>query len=288
MTAASVALVAAPARRVWRRQPGLALGAVLLVLLVASALLAPVVAPGARDTVRLDVRNQPPSTAHPFGTDDLGRDTSTRLLYGGRVSLAVAALATLVTIAIGGSLGLLAGYRGGRVDALVQNATDVALSLPTFFVVLLLGAWFGARLETLCLVIGFTNWMQTARLVRTSTQSLRERAFVDAARASGLTPARILWRHILPGVASPILVTAALAASQAVLLEAALGFLGFGLQPPTPSWGTMLQEAQAHVFDAPWRALFPGLPLCATVLALHLIADGVRDRLDPRLRAAMR
>jgi peptide/nickel transport system permease protein len=271
-----------------RRQPALAVGLGLLALVVVAALLAPAVTPDDRDTVRLESRNLDPTWRHPLGTDDLGRDTLTRLIYGGRVSLAVAALSTLVSVGIGALLGLVAGYRGGRVDAVVQHATDVALSLPTFFVVLLLGAWFGAQFTTLCLVIGLTNWMPAARLVRTATRSLRERPFVEAARGLGFGTPRILLRHVLPSVVAPILVTAALAASQAVLLEAALGFLGFGLQPPTPSWGTMLQEAQAHVFDAPWRAVVPGVFLFVTVLALHLVADGTRDRLDPRLRAALR
>jgi peptide/nickel transport system permease protein len=289
-TAAEVGQAPPPAMalRAARRQPGLVLGFAILVLLVASAVLAPVVTPVGRDAVRLEERNRPPAWHHPLGTDDLGRDTLTRLAYGGRVSLAVAALSTLVAVGLGATLGLVAGYRGGRIDALVQHTVDVALSLPTFFVVLLLGAWFGAQFATLCLVIGLTTWMPSTRLVRTAAQSLRERPFVDAARALGSGTPRILRRHLLPGVAAPVLVTAALSASQAVLLEAALGFLGFGLQPPTPSWGTMLQEAQAHLFDAPWRAVVPGVPLVATALALHLVADGVRDRLDPHLRAALR
>jgi peptide/nickel transport system permease protein len=267
---------------------GTALGLALLVVAVIAAVGAPWWSRADPDHVDLAARNQTPSTVHWFGTDELGRDTWTRVLYGGRVSLGVAALATLVAVGVGGLLGLVAGYRGGRADALVQHAIDVALSLPAFFVVLLLGAWFGARFATLCLVIGLTTWMPAARLVRAATQSLRERPFIDAARVAGVPPARIVWRHVLPGVASPLLVTAALGAAQAALLEAALGFLGFGLQPPTPSWGTMLQDAQRHLFTAPWRAVFPGLPLFVTVLALHLIADGVRDRLDPRVQGALR
>ena len=283
------ALDAMPRRpAAWRRQRGLALGVLLLAAAIVSAAGAPLWSRHDPQRVDLGARNLKPGAAHWFGSDDLGRDTWARVLYGGRVSLGVAALATLVAVGLGGALGLVAGYRGGRIDTVVQQAIDVALSMPAFFVVLLLGAWFGARFISLCLVIGLTNWMPAARLVRAATQSLRERPFVDAARVAGASSARIVWRHVLPGVASPLLVTAALAAAQAVLLEAALGFLGFGLQPPTPSWGTMLQDAQAHLFTAPWRALFPGLPLFATVLALHLIADGVRDRLDPRLRGVLR
>ena len=256
-----------------------------LVLLVLGALLAPYVSPSGRDEIDLQHRNAAPSLRHPFGTDDLGRDTLTRVLYGGRVSLAVGAVATLVAVGIGTLLGVVAGFRGGFVDTAVVHAVDVALSVPTFFVLLLLGSWWGASFGALCLVLGLTNWMPVARLVRSATQSLRERTHVEAARALGFGTRRIVLRHILPLAVAPILVAAALACAQAILLEAALSFLGFGLQPPTPSWGNMLQEAQAHLYDAPWAAVFPGLLVLGTVLALHTVADAVRDALDPRLRA---
>ena len=265
---------------------GLAWGLGLLLGLIAISVFAPLFAHEGQDAIHLEVRGLAPSWHHLFGTDDLGRDTLLRVLVGGRVSLAVALLSTLVSLVVGIGLGLVAGYRGGRIDGLVSHSTDVVLSLPMFFVLLVLGSYWGAGFATLCLVIGLTNWMPVARLVRAATQSLRDRAFVEAGRALGFTTWRILMRHVLPNAAAPILVAAALAASQAILVEAALGFLGLGLRPPTPSWGVMLRDAQEHVFDAPWVAVFPGGMLCLTTLALQAVADGIRDRLDPRRRQA--
>jgi len=276
------------ASRWLRSRPAALVAAIGLGLLVLGAVFAPIVAPYDRDAVHLEASNLGPTPAHPFGTDDLGRDTLTRVLHGGRISLAVAALSTLVAVGFGAFLGLVAGYRGGWFDAFVLHAVDVALAIPTFFVLLLLGAWFGGRVSTLCLVIGLTNWMPVTRLVRAATQSLRQRTFVEAARALGFGTPRILARHVLPLAAAPMLVAAGQASAQAILIEAALGFLGFGLQPPTPSWGTMLQEAQAHVFDAPWAAVFPGLAILVTVLALNVLTDAWRDALDPRLASETR
>jgi peptide/nickel transport system permease protein len=248
-----------------------------------AALLAPALAPYARDEIHLEARDRGPSVQHLFGTDDLGRDILTRVLHGGRVSLGVAALATLVAVGIGALLGSIGGYLGGRTDGAVSAAVDVALSIPTFFVLLLLASWWGARFGMLCLVIGLTTWMPVARLVRAATLSLRERDFVQAARAAGAGVPRIVLRHVLPNAAAPLIVSAALGAAQAILMESALGFLGFGLDVPTPSWGGMLRQAQAHVFEAPWSAVFPGLLIFGTVLALHLVGDALRDALDPRL-----
>lgn len=278
---ASGPMAAAGQRLLARRATSIAL--VALLLLVAGAGLAPLLAPRAERGIALEHRNESPSLRHPFGTDDLGRDTLVRVLAGGRVSLSVAGIATLVAVAIGTLLGLLAGYRGGVLDAAVVHGVDLALSVPTFFVLLLLSSWWGASFAALCVVLGVTNWMPVARLVRSATLSLRERTHVEAARALGLGTTRILLRHILPLVLAPILVAAVLTCAQAILLEAALSFLGFGLQPPTPSWGNMLQEAQAHILDAPWAAFFPGLFVLGTVLALHVVADAVRDILDPHL-----
>lgn len=264
------------------RRPAALVGLVLLALLVLAALAAPLVAPH-RDAIRLEERCAPPSRAHPFGTDDLGRDTLARTLHAGRVSLAVAAAATLVAVGLGTLLGLVAGFHGGRIDAAVVHVVDLALAIPTFFLLLLLGSWWGQRMDALCLVIGLTGWMPVTRLVRSAVLGLRHRTYVEAARALGFGTPRIVLRHVLPGTAAPVLVAAALVAAQAVLLESALGYLGFGMQPPTPSWGAMLRESQAHLFDAPWTAVFPGAELFLTVLALHLLGDAFRDALDPRL-----
>lgn len=270
-----------PRRRVRRVMTRLALAWV--VLLALSSLLAPLVLPGARDAMDLNAKRQAPSWQHPFGTDALGRDTLARVLYGGRISLVVALWSTCIAVTVGTGLGLWAGYRGGRTDACVSALVNTALALPAFFVLLLLGSWFGARIGSLCVVIGFTSWMPVARLVRTATSSLRERPFVDAARVLGYSTPRILLRHVLPSAAAPIGVAAVLAAAQALGIEAALGYLGFGLQPPVPSWGGMLHDAQGHVFDAPWMAVFPGLALFLVILSFHRVADEVRDALDPRL-----
>ena len=281
------AMPAAPRRSLLRRllqRPDAAVACVTLALVAVASAAGPSLLPYGRDAVQLEHRNAPPGAQHFFGTDALGRDTLVRVLHGGRVSLGVALLASAVAVSLGALLGALAGYRGGRLDAVVVHGVDVALSVPTFFILLLLGSWWGANFWTLCLVIGFTNWMPVARLVRTATRELRERAFVEAARALGLGAPRILWRHVLPNAMAPILVAAALAGAQAILLESALGYLGFGLQPPTPSWGNMLQEAQAHLYDAPWAAVFPGILIFVTVLALNALADAARDTLDPRLR----
>lgn len=261
----------------------LRLALVLLAVLACAALLAPFLLPGGRDAMDLSAKRQAPSWQHPFGTDALGRDALARVVYGGRVSLVVALLSTGIAVTVGTGLGLWAGYRGGRTDACISAAVNTALAVPAFFVLLLLGAWFGGRIVSLCVVIGLTNWMPVARLVRTATWSLRERPFVDAARGLGYSTPRILLRHVLPGAAAPIGAAAVLAAAQALGIEAALGYLGFGLQPPVPSWGGMLHDAQAHLFDAPWMAVFPGLVLFLVILSFHRVADAVRDALDPRL-----
>lgn len=262
--------------------PAAALAGLALVTLV--SLLAPAVSPYEPHAIHLEQRNLAPGPQHWFGTDDLGRDTLSRLLHGGRRSLGVVALAGLVAAGLGTLVGALAGWRGGRLDAWAQRGIDLLLSLPTFFVLLLLASWWGRRFTTLCLVIGLTSWMPIALLVRTAVRGLRQRTWVEAARALGLGGPRIVVRHVLPNALAPILVATALAGAQAILLESALSFLGFGLSPPAPTWGGMLNEAQAHLHDAPWVAVFPGFAIFATALALHVVADGVRDALDPRAR----
>jgi peptide/nickel transport system permease protein len=260
------------------------LAAGVVIVFASAGYFAPRLAPFPRDLIQLEQGGRPPSASHLFGTDMLGRDVLSRILHGGRVSLAVATVATLVAVAIGTLLGALAGYLGGRVDTVISALVDTALSLPLFFLVLLLGQRWGASLGTLCIVVGLASWMPVARLVRQTTAGLRHRAFVEAARGFGFGTARVLARHVLPSTAAPILVASALGAAQAVLMESALGFLGFGLQPPTPSWGGMLHEAQSHLHDAPWLAVFPGTCIFLLVLALHALADAGQNALDPRAR----
>jgi len=237
-----------------------------------------------RDEIHLEERRQPPGTTHFFGTDDLGRDTFTRSLYAARVSLGVAGLSTFLALVLGTSVGLVAGYRGGRTDALLMAVVDIALAVPLFLLLMVLAAFLGGQFWMLCLVLGLSTWMPIARLVRAATRSIRERDYVEAAQALGLGTSRILWRHILPNTMTPILVAATLGAAQVILMESALSFLGFGLQPPTPTWGNLLREAQGSLEQAPWNAWFPGLLIFFTVYALHVLGDDLQDRLDPRLR----
>ncbi|MFQ5600681.1 MAG: ABC transporter permease [Candidatus Krumholzibacteriia bacterium] len=269
-----------------RRRRGMASRVALgfLLVIVASAVLAPVLTPYQRDEQNIQQRLARPDARHPFGTDALGRDILTRAMYGGRISLGVAVISTLVALTLGIFVGATAGYVGGRVDGVLTGVVDLALSIPIFFLLLLMGSWWGSSFWMLCLVIGLATWMPVARLVRASTLSLRERDFVEAARALGMSSFRIVVRHILPNTVAPILVAAAIGSAQAILLETALGYLGFGAQPPTPTWGNMLRDVQDQYLQAPWGAVFPGLLIFLTVLALHVLSDALRDRLDPRLR----
>jgi peptide/nickel transport system permease protein len=237
-----------------------------------------------RDAIRLDQRRLPPQATHLFGTDDLGRDTFTRSLHAARFSLSVAALATLLALVLGTGIGLVAGYRGGRIDTLLMALVDVALAVPLFLVLMVMAARLGGSLWSLCLVLGLSTWMPVARLVRAETLSLRDREYVQAARALGMATPRILLRHVLPNATTPVLVAATLGAAQVILMESALSFLGFGLQPPTPTWGNLLRDAQGSLEQAPWNAFFPGLLLFLTVYALHVLGDMLQDRLDPRNR----
>ncbi len=232
---------------------------------------------------------QAPTAAHWFGTDELGRDVFTRILYGGRISLAVGFFSTLVTLIIGVLVGALSGYYGGWLDNALMRVTDTFLSFPTTFVLILLSAllrdlpFVQLRNSALVvtLVIGLLAWMLPARLVRGLFLVLRERDFVSASRALGAGDAYIIFRHILPNCVGPILVNGTLEMAYAIITESGLSYLGFGIQPPTPSWGNILASAQAHAFRAPWLAVFPGLMIFVTVMAINFIGDGLRDALDP-------
>lgn len=251
-----------------------------LLLLVASSI--HLVQRFPRDEIRLEERRSPPDRSHWFGTDDLGRDTFTRSMYAARVSLGIATIATLLAVALGTFVGVVAGYVGGRTDAFLMALVDVALAVPVFLVLMVLAAILGGQFWTLCVVLGFSTWMPVARLVRASTRSIRQRQYIEAAIALGLSTPRILMRHVLPNTTTPILVAATLGAAQVILIESALSFLGFGLHPPTPTWGNLLREAQGSLELAPWNALFPGMLIFMTVYALHIIGDFLQDRLDPR------
>jgi peptide/nickel transport system permease protein len=225
-----------------------------------------------------------------MGTDDLGRDLLARILYGGRVSMAVGLLSTAVALIIGTFVGALAGFYGGWLDNALMRFTDLFLSVPSLFVLILLSAMirdtplaaFRGGLVTIVVVIAVLSWMVTARLVRATFLSLREQDFVEAAYALGASPARIVWRHILPNALGPIIVQSALLMAYAILTESGLSYLGFGIQPPTPTWGNMLNDAQTYMTRYPWVAIFPGLMIFVTVLSVNFLGDGLRDAFDPR------
>lgn len=224
------------------------------------------------------------SAAHPLGTDALGRDVLSRLLYGGRVSLWVGFVAVGLSVAIGLVLGLCAGYFGGWVDELIMRGVDVMLCFPSFFLILAVIAFLTPSLTNIMIVIGLTSWMGVARLVRAETLALRGREFVLAARVSGMRAPSILFYHILPNAAAPVLVSATLGVAGAILVESSLSFLGLGVQPPMPSWGNILMDGKEVLEVAPWLSIFPGLAILFTVLGYNLIGESLRDILDPRLR----
>jgi peptide/nickel transport system permease protein len=235
---------------------------------------------------RIDVASilQPPSSAHPLGTDDLGRDVLSRVVYGARVSMKVGFVAVGIATSVGLVIGLLSGFYGRRVDAVLMRFVDIMLCFPTFFLILSVIAFLSPSIVNIMAVIGLTGWMGVARLVRAETLSLKERDFVAAARAQGAGTLRIIFRHILPNALAPILVAATLGVAGAILTESALSFLGIGVQPPTPSWGNILTVGKNYIEFAWWLSLFPGLAILITVLGYNLLGEGIRDAADPRLK----
>jgi peptide/nickel transport system permease protein len=271
----------------WRkfRRHRLALASAgVLFLIILSALLAPWLAP--YNPTAIDPANvaAPPSLQHLLGTDTSGRDVLSRLLFGGRISLLIGLSSMAVAVLFGTLVGALAGYYGGWVDALLMRFTDLVLSFPLYLIAFVLSAVFSGGVPKLVLIIGGLSWMGTARIVRAEFLRLREEVYVEAARALGASHGRLIWRHILPNALSPLIANATLLVGNSIILEAVLSFFGFGVQPPTPSWGNMLENAQSYVLTAPWLALFPGLAILITVLAINFLGDGLRDALDPRTR----
>jgi peptide/nickel transport system permease protein len=257
--------------------------AIVLVFFAFSAL-TPAIAP--YDPASIDVDNilAPPSARHILGTDDLGRDVFTRMLYGAGISLKVGFVAVGISVIIGTLLGAVAGYYGGLMDACIMRFVDIMLCFPSFFLILAVIAFVEPSIFNIMAVIGLTSWMGITRLVRAEFLSLKERDFVQAARAMGAGAPRIIFIHILPNALAPVLVSAALGIASAVLTESALSFLGIGVQPPTPSWGNMLTQGQTVLGIAWWLSLFPGMAILLTVLGYNLLGEGIRDAIDPRLR----
>jgi peptide/nickel transport system permease protein len=282
-----VSIARSPFRVAWRRFRAnrLAVAALCVILaLYVIALLAPTLAPydpATMDDV-LTTRYQPPSWEHPFGTDEFGRDLFSRALYGARVSLSVGLLAVLIATSFGTLYGSVAGYFGGWVDNALMRVVDVIIAFPTFFLLLALVGIFEARLLFLVLILGLTSWTPTARYIRGEVLSLKEREFVESGRAIGLPHRAILFRHIIPNALAPVLVSAALMVGGMIGAEAGLSFLGIGIRPPTPSWGNMISAGQDALLVAWWIAFFPGMLLAVTILAFNLLADGLRDALDPK------
>lgn len=259
-----------------------AAGAALILLLALIAVSAPVFSPYDPVEQLLPERLTGPAAAHLFGTDDLGRDVLSRMIYGTRISLAVGLIAVGISVMIGTILGIISGYFGKWADAVIMRVVDVMLCFPTFFLILLVIAFLEPNIYNVMLVIGFTSWPPLTRLVRAQVLSLKERDFVQAAKLLGLSRSRIFFVHLLPNVISPIIVSATLGVGDAILTESGLSFLGLGVQPPMSSWGQMLTSGKDYIYMAWWLSVFPGLAILLTVLSFNLLGEGLRDVLDPR------
>lgn len=271
----------------WRQfiRHRLAFASLIAMFLVATAVVVgPVLISYDPERIDFAAKGQSPSLAHPMGTDDLGRDQLVRVLEGGRISLAVALAAVSIAMTVGVLIGAAAGYAGGFVDNALMRVVDIFYSMPGLFVLILLVTIIGPGFLTIVVAIGILRWMGTARLVRASFLGLKEKEFVESARAAGAGAGRIIFRHILPNALSPIIVAGTLGIAGAILTESALSFLGLGFQPPQATWGRMLQEAQRSVLNEGhwWRGFFPGLMIFITVLSVNFIGDGLRDAVDPR------
>lgn len=256
-------------------------GLVVLGGFILVAIFAPVIAPYDPGEI-VESEAAPPSLAHLFGTDDLGRDLLSRAIYGARISLTVGLVAVTISVLIGTLMGAMAGYFGGLIDGIIMRFVDIMLSFPSIFLILAIQAMLTPNIYNVMIVIGLTSWMGVARLVRGEYLKIRELPYVEAARAIGCSSPRIIFRHILPNAQAPIIVAATLGMAGAILTESALSFLGMGVQPPMPSWGNMLMEAQAYMRDAPWMAVIPGLLILVTVLSLYFVGEGLREQLDVR------
>lgn len=271
------------AGRRFQRHHQAVLGLALLAALTVVTLLTPILAPFDPDALNLATgRLLAPSAAHWMGTDELGRDLLSRVLYGARISLTIGFLAVLIAITLGTTIGAVAGYAGGWVDAILMRIVDLFLSFPRIVLLITVVAVFEPSIALIVVVLGLTGWMGVSRLVRGQVLSVREREYVQAAHALGYGPGRVLGRHILPNVLTPVIVAATLGIGNAILAEAALSYLGLGVQPPTASWGNIIQAGGDRIIDAWWITTFPGLAIVFTVMSFNLVGDGLRDALDPR------
>lgn len=267
-----------------RRNRGATVALGILILLIGMALFAPGLAP--YDPIKIDPVNnlRPPSLAHPMGTDDLGRDILSRVIYGSRLSLSVGLISVAIAVILGSALGLVSGYYGNWVDGVIMGIIDIMMALPGILMALVIVAILGRNLANVMIAVGISWIPSYARLARSSVLSAKEQDYVLAARVLGVSSVRILLKHILPNIAMPIIVLATLGVSGAILTAASLNYLGLGAQPPTPEWGAMLNQARRFVRMAWWWMTFPGLAIMITVLSTSMLGDGLRDALDPKLR----
>jgi len=274
------------AMRQFRRNRMAIAGLIVMILLYAVTLLTPLVAPF-DPSVQGDIvatRYLAPSAENPMGTDRFGRDILSRTLYGARISLSIGFIAMAIGVGLGTLIGAVSGYFGGIVDSALMRFTDMMLAFPRLILLIVIIALFEPSIFLVVVVLGLTGWMGIARIVRSEVLSLREREFVQAARALGMSDLRIIVRHVVPNTLAPVIVFATLLIGNTILVEAGLSFLGLGVQPPTPSWGNMISEGRDALLTAWWVATFPGLAIVFTVVAFNLLGDGLRDALDPRLR----
>jgi peptide/nickel transport system permease protein len=284
----------APRPRTWgrlivaslRRSPGAMVGAGILLVVIGAAVFAPALAPHDPVAMRADSRLMPPGIQAVFGTDVLGRDILSRIIYGGRISLRLGLISVGIASVAGTALGLTSGYYGGLVDLVIMRGVDVLLAFPSILLALIIVYVLGPGTFNLMVAVGVSAMPGYARVIRGSTLSTRELTFVEAARAIGASHRAILLRHIMPNVLSPIMVLATLGMASAILSAAGLSFLGFGASPPTPEWGVMINEGRPYLVQAWWMSTFPGLAMMVTVLGFNLFGDGLRDALDPRLQSA--
>ena len=258
------------------------IGMIFIALVIFTAVLAPVIAPYHPSAQNLMQRLNPPSASHILGTDDLGRDVFSRMIYGARVSVSVGFFAVFIAVIIGCSIGMLSGYFGGITDSILMRFTDIMLCFPTFFLILIVIAFFEPNIYNVMIVIGLTSWTGLARIVRAEVLSVREREFVLASKMLAVSKPRLFFVHILPNVISPIIVYAAIGIGGAILTESGLSFLGLGVQPPMSSWGQILMQGKDYIYIAWWLSLFPGIAILLTVLSFNMIGEFLRDMFDPK------
>lgn len=262
---------------------GAVAGFVLFLVILAGSLLAGFIIHGSPDEIDLDHALEPPSRSHPFGTDPFGRDVLSRVLYGARISLSVGFLARTISLLLGLTLGILAGYFGGRLDSVVMRLADITFAFPTLLLLIAIMAVVSPGLISIFAALGVVGWAAMARLVRAWVLSVKEREYVQAAKAAGAGHTTVIFKHVLPQCVAPVLVVYTLGLGMAIMAESSLSFLGLGVQPPEPSWGRMISDGIAFMRTAPWLTLFPGLVLTVVVCSLNLVGDGIRDAVDPHI-----